>query len=259
MGALVCRAFWRGRPGRGYCSRTAGRARARPGRPSSSRGGAADNRPAKPRELTVDLAWPWRGLPSGCNILGLGGLSKKHDRPGPPWPDVLVSCSRRAGAIAVAVRRASRGKTLAVHVQDPLTRASAFDLVVAMAHDRVIGPNVIKTPTALHDVTPERLAAAAATWRGRLGEGGQPGWASDPRRSEQASADVRRRRGALASTGWTGVPPADWGLGSPSPPRGARRARSRPPSQPGSARTMATSWDMQGDNPYLGILALAGR
>ena len=62
--------------------------------------------------------------------------------------------------MAIAVKRASRGRTLAIHVQNPLTDPRAFDLVVAMDHDGLSGPNVISVPTALHDVTPARLGEA---------------------------------------------------------------------------------------------------
>ena len=45
-----------------------------------------------------------------------------------------------------------------------------FDLIVVNRHDELTGPNVVVTRTALHRVTPARLAAAAA----RLGTRGLP-------------------------------------------------------------------------------------
>ena len=43
-----------------------------------------------------------------------------------------------------------------------------FDLIVVNRHDGLTGPNVVVTRTALHRVTPERLAAAAGEWRERF-------------------------------------------------------------------------------------------
>jgi hypothetical protein len=117
------------------------------------------------RELTVDVRKPWRYLPAAVLPSPLAHLTALSDDPAPPWPDVLVSCSRTAAAVAIAVKRASGGRTTAIHVQNPLTDPRAFDLVVAMEHDGLSGPNVISVPTALHDVTPARLGEAAKLWR----------------------------------------------------------------------------------------------
>jgi len=38
----------------------------------------------------------------------------------PPWPDVLISSGRGSVAAALAIRRASGGKTFTVHIQTPL-------------------------------------------------------------------------------------------------------------------------------------------
>lgn len=43
-----------------------------------------------------------------------------------------------------------------------------FDVVVAMAHDKVAAPNVIKTTFALHNITPEKLASARERWAGEF-------------------------------------------------------------------------------------------
>jgi mitochondrial fission protein ELM1 len=47
-----------------------------------------------------------------------------------------------------------------VHIQPPAD-PTAFDLVVAMAHDDVAGPNVVRIDTALHGIRSSALAKAA--------------------------------------------------------------------------------------------------
>ena len=75
-------------------------------------------------------AWPWT-VPLDAALA-------------PPWPDVMITCGRRAAPQAIAVKRASGGKTLIVHVQDPRARRGAFDLIVAMDHDSIpAGTNVM--------------------------------------------------------------------------------------------------------------------
>ena len=210
------------------------------------------------RELTVDLAKPWRYLPASLIPSALDHLTPLSDRPAPPWPDVLVSCSRRAAAVAIAVKRASRGRTLAIHVQNPLTDPRAFDLVVAMDHDGLSGPNVISVPTALHDVTPARLGEAAKFWRRRLFKRGRPlvgvvlGGSNrhQPFTLKMAGdlmdglQQLRRETGAgLAIT------PS---RRTPDEIKAAFQARF-------TGDPDVFCWDMQGDNPYLGILALSDR
>jgi mitochondrial fission protein ELM1 len=210
------------------------------------------------RELTVGLRLPWRALPGGLAPFALMGLSADSDRPAPPWPDLLVTCGRRTTALSIAIRRASRGRTLTVHVQNPLTAVSNFDLVAAMDHDHVVGPNVISVPTALHDVTPARLAEAAARWRGPLVRPGRPligvvlGGTTrhHPFEASEAAALIERLRAVRRATG---------AALAVTPSRRTPDAVRSLFAEAVAGDEAAYLWDMQGDNPYLGILAVSDR
>jgi len=80
--------------------------------------------------------------PAGLFSLTLAAVRPVEGAIAPPWPDVVVSCGRRAGLAALASR--------------------AFDLVVVMPHDRLEGRNVLKVDTALHTLRPADLSEAAA-------------------------------------------------------------------------------------------------
>ncbi len=176
----------------------------------------------------------------------------------PPWPDLVISCGRRSARASIAARRAG-GDFLAVHVQDPRGPAKAFDLVVAMAHDDIReGPGVIKVATALHDLTDENLAEAAARWAPRLRPLGHPlvgvviggdlkGRPFTPADGERLIDGLRRLMleagGALAIT--------------PSRRTPAWMLRRLATAFAGYPRVFL--WDLSGDNPYRGILALADR
>src|SRR5207249_3481809 len=88
-------------------------------------------------------------------------LSAKGDRLLPPWPRLLIATGRVSVAPALAVKRASGGRTFVVQIQNPGVDLAAFDLVVPPGHDELAGANVIATRGALHRVTAERLALAA--------------------------------------------------------------------------------------------------
>jgi len=188
--------------------------------------------------------WPW---------------AANADRLAPPWPDVLITCGRRSAARSAAARRASRGRTLAVHIQDPRTATRAFDLVIAMGHDRIAaGGNVIKVSTALHDLTPEALAGAGRLWGPRFSHlsrplvgvviggdlKGRPFSSADGARLLQGLIRLRAATGAgLAITPSRRTPEAVKAM--------LRRAFAGDPG--------VYLWDLAGENPYLGILALSDR
>ncbi|HEY1447423.1 MAG TPA: mitochondrial fission ELM1 family protein [Caulobacteraceae bacterium] len=197
-------------------------------------------------EKTVAGVWPWR-------------LGRDGDHLRPPWPAVIVSCGRRAAGVALAARKASGGQILAVHVQDPRLRAGDFDLVIAMDHDAIeAGGNVIKVATALHDLTPENLAAAAAEWADRLATlrrplagvmvggdlRGRPFTLDDGHRLVDGLKRMQAGSGtALAITPSRRTPEPILDL--------FRQAFA------GDERVFI--WNRTGDNPYRAILALADR
>ena len=132
-----------------------------------------------------------------------------------------------------------------------------FDLVVVNRHDELTGPNVVVTRTALHRATPERLAAGRA--------------ATGP----AASPTCRGRWSSVLVGGSNGRfrldAPVGRGAGAPSSPSMMRRdrvgvaitpsRRTDPAVDPALARRLeplgAWIWDMDGENPYFGMLALA--
>lgn len=208
-------------------------------------------------EKIIGLRKPWSFFPGALTPAPLLGLDPEKDRLEAPWPDLLVTCGRRSTAASIAVRRLSGGRTLTVHVQNPRTDFSAFDLVVAMEHDRIAGPNVISVQTALHDITPERLAGAAEAWRSRFMPLGRPlagvFVGGSTRKRPFTLADGARLLDELEALRGSGVSLAI---------SASRRT-------PGEVRDLfhrrfegrgdVWVWNMQGENPYHGLLALADR
>jgi mitochondrial fission protein ELM1 len=208
-------------------------------------------------EKTVDVRAPWSLAPTALWPLTLKGLDPSQDRLEPPWPDVVVSCGRKAAKAAIAVKRASGGKTLAVHIQNPLAPLSAFDLVIPMRHDPVAeGPNVVPIDLALHDVTPEVLARAADAWRARFADLPRPltgvllGGSTKRHPFTVAQGRVLAGRlKALRAEGGLAITPS-----RRTPEEVKAVLREAFAGDPG-----VFLWDETGDNPYRGILALSDR
>ena len=203
---------------------------------------AAESRPLRPRGVWRHLSpmfWPAPLLAVAPETLA------------PPLPDLLIGGGGKAAAVIAALGRRVRG----VIVQHPRRDPRRFDVIVAARHDEITGPNVIVTRTALHRVTPARLAAAAEHWAPRFAHLPRPlvsvlvggangrfrlGVAEGAALAGQLAAMMRRDRVGLALT--------------PS-----RR------TDPAVVRVLAETlaplgamvWDGTGENPYFGMLALA--
>jgi uncharacterized protein len=139
-------------------------------------------------------------------------------------------------------------------VQHPRMPIDRFDLVVVNRHDRLTGPNVVVTRTALHRATPLRLAEAAAIWAPRLAHLKRPllavliGGSNGRFRLDAPVAGALAAQ--LAALGREGI-----GLAM-TPSR-----RTDPAARALLAEAVRDAdgyvWDMTGENPYFGLLALA--
>lgn len=184
------------------------------------------------------------------------------------WPDPLrvvgglpavdagfaIGAGGMAGAVGAALRR-QRGLPV-VQVQNPRLPLRRFDLVVVNRHDEVTGPNVVVTRTALHRVSPARLAAARTEWAGRLAAPGQRlvsvlvGGSNGRYRLDAATAGALA--GALAA-----LMRADPALAVAVTPSRRTAPAAVAALQAALVPRGATVWDGTGENPYFGMLALA--
>ena len=168
----------------------------------------------------------------------------------PPWPDVLIASGRRSAGPALHVRRASRGQTFVVQIQDPRVPPRLFDLLIVPRHDRATGANVITTRGSLHRITASRLALEAAGSplsqlpHPRLGVllgGNNPAYRMTPAIINQLGQDLIK----LASTGVSVMV-----IGSRRTPDWAINCLRQMLQD---KKTII--WDGTGANPYLSILA----
>ena len=197
---------------------------------------------------------PWKWLPGALWPRPLDAVMSSPALT-PPWPDLVISCGRIAAPVALAIKEASNGNARVAHIQNPQMPLDRFDLVIAPRHDGIDGPNVVVTVGAIHPVTKAGLAQAARHWQDAFASlprpligvliGGSNGRyrldeAEMTKLAETLTTLARQSRAGLAIT--------------PSRRTGAANEailRTRLAGAP------AFLWDGQGENPYLGILALA--
>ena len=209
-------------------------------------------------EKRAGVRRPWSWLPGGLIPIPLSALDPACDRLAPPWPRLVVACGRRAIGAALAVKRLSGGRTIAAYIQNPEFAGRQFDLIAALPHDGVAGPNVVTVRTALNPITPARLILAAAEWRHRLAPRGERLLGvllgGDNVRYRLSAAVMARMvailKRAHAEHGYSVVI-------TPSRRTGEQAKRILAQALAGSA--WASIWDGEGPNPYFGILALSER
>jgi len=197
---------------------------------------------------TITPRGVWRHIPGRFWPRPLASVAPRLDE---ALPELLVGCGGKAAAVLAALRPRARG----VIVQHPRIDPRKFDFIIAGRHDELTGPNVFVARTAMHRVSPARLAAAASEWAPRFAHLPRPlvsvlvggangrfrlGGAEAAALAGQLAAMMTRDRVGLVLT----------------PSR-----RTDPAVTATFARVLgplgAEIWGGAGDNPYFGMLALA--
>jgi hypothetical protein len=205
-------------------------------------------------EKRLAIRPPWRWLPPLLWPMPLAAAGGAGARLEPPWPDFVIGCGRNTAMPALAIRRASAGRTIAAQIQTPGVGRDEFDLLVVPAHDRPRGDRIVVTRGAVHRVTPARLAAERARF---------PDLAALPRPvvavllgGANKAYSLTLRRLADIADGLAAILRRSGGSALVTPSRrtgaeGLRLVRDRLAGLP------AVVWDGAGDNPYFAYLGLA--
>ena len=209
--------------------------------------GLAEAAGLQPRNISLLPRLPWWWMPGRYWPSPLRAVRITT----PPEP-LALGCGGKAAPVLAALKR--RGK-LTVQIQHPRMDLRHFDQVVVTRHDGVTGPNVIVTRTALHRVTPARLAAARLEWAERFAHLPRPlvavlvgGSNGRFRLEEPEGTALAAQLAAMMRADGAGV--------------AVTPSRRTAPLVVDALRTALEPlgglvWDGQGDNPYFGMLACA--
>ena len=212
---------------------------------------------------TIELGYgPLARLPNwllGHSLAGLSAASRDLLRP--PWPDLIVAAGRRAGRAALAIKSLSNGQTRVAQIMNPgRWRRDRFDLVAIPNHDAVgEASNILKITGAPHRINGTTLQAAADSWRETFAQIPSPiiglivgGPAKGNTFDGGAALELGRRAARFAGQ-----------KGGSLVVTTSRRTGDLADSvlqglaDEGAAPALTYKWGETGENPYLGILALA--
>jgi mitochondrial fission protein ELM1 len=207
----------------------------------------------------IKLRTPWKQLSPFLRHGLSHAFSKDGDPIAPPWPDLLIATGRASVPASLLARRATTHlgtkRTITVQLQNPVIDPSRFDLVVVPRHDGLSGANVMTTRGALHRVTSEMLKRAAEKFLPQIAHlpspriavligGSNAVYQLTPREmvplAAQLVALAKKTGGSLLVT--------------PSRRTGAENLGVL---QNALHDVPSMIWDMQGWNPYYGMLSAA--
>ncbi len=216
--------------------------------------GLADRLGLKPDIKRVSPRFPWSALPPQLWAVSFAALGSASSELASPWPDILIATGRQTVALTLAIKKANPS-TLTVQLQNPTVSPNRFDVVIAPAHDRLTGDNIVSTAGALHSVSSQKLEQAGIEFAPRYADLQKPligvliGGTNKKFRFTSANATqfaellklaTKDNGGSLAIT--------------PSRRTGDKNTRI---IRKALANESMDFWDGSGDNPYFGILALA--
>ena len=175
-----------------------------------------------------------------------------------PWPDIVIAAGRRTVPVARAIKYFSRGHAFLVQTMWPGLPTADLDLIASPFHDRLKErTNLIRTIGAPHNVTQERLNAAAEVWYQRLGD------VPRPRIALLVGGNTRHHRFTPTLAEKLGRQTSDlvrkWGAGlMVSTSRRTDSVARKALIESLEDGTKIYIWrDECGDNPYLAYLALS--
>ena len=206
-----------------------------------------------PVQKKVTLKAPWSWMPNWRALASLAGIGPGSDTLGPPWPDLLITCGRRAAFISLAIGKVAP-QVKRIHIQNPRGSLNHYDVLVVPKHDGLKGRNVLVTYGAVHRVNARKLEDGRKQFADRLAVLKRPlvavllGGTNHSYRLDAAwSQGFAAQLNAMVETSGCGL------AITPSrrtDPDAVAMLRAKLPPE-------AMIWDGTGDNPYFGFLGSA--
>lgn len=194
----------------------------------------------------------------GASLIGIN--IERSDSLSPPWPDAIIAIGRRSVPVTRWIRKQVERHILHIHLGRPRIDLSHFDLVVTTPqYNLPKANNVIEITLPLVAIDAEQVGKAAAKWHERFALLPRPwtavmvggptpqlafGIDEGQRLTQELSAYAKDGGGVIVTT-------------SPRTPSEVIAALRIGLAETLPGRHLFFPFELGGDNPYLGMLALA--
>lgn len=174
-----------------------------------------------------------------------------------PWPDIIIAAGRRCSPVARHIKEMNEGNTFLVQIMYPGdTGIDEFDLVCTPRHDAIQdGANIFQIIGAPHRITQDRLATARQEWQERLI------YLPAPRIALIVGGSTKRRNFTQQMASELGIAASKMAMdaGGSLLVTTSRRSGDSVDALINEIKAPAEifNWGDEGENPYLGFLAMA--
>jgi len=103
--------------------------------------------------IKTELMFPWSILQPGFLPIFRWIFKNKIDFKNKP--NIVISCGRRSVYLSLYLKKLFSKKIITIHIQNPKIHFSKFDFIISPNHDKIKGPNIIKSVGAIHQFTNE--------------------------------------------------------------------------------------------------------
>ena len=104
--------------------------------------------------IKVEIIFPWSKLQPG--FLPIYKWIFKNEINLSNKPDIVISCARKSVYFSLYLKKKFED-IINIHIQNPKISFSKFDFIIAPAHDKISGSNVINSVGAIHRFTKNKI------------------------------------------------------------------------------------------------------
>ncbi len=104
--------------------------------------------------IKVEIIFPWSKLQPG--FLPIYKWIFKNQINLLDKPDIVISCGRKSVYFSLYLKKKFKD-IINIHIQNPKISISKFDFIIAPAHDKIFGSNVINSIGAIHKFTKNKI------------------------------------------------------------------------------------------------------
>lgn len=201
----------------------------------------------------VHLKQPWKTITPWLHYFSPHHLVDDEPVLSAPFPDLVIASGRKAVAAALWIKKQSP-QTYSVFVQNPRVAHQSFDLILAPAHDGLVGDNVISLKINPHHITDDKLNTARNDFKALFDPLPTPriavligGNSKHHTLTRQKTEILIEQLRQLAETGYGLMVTASRRTGQENATMLKKHLQ----------HANIYYWDGQGRNPYLGLLAWA--
>ena len=101
----------------------------------------------------VKLSLPWSIIPVGIIPIISQTFKNIKDFNSSNLPKYIITCGRKSVFLSLFLKKIHKSNIVNIHIQNPKSNFSSFDVIISPSHDNLKNPNVINTCLAINHIS----------------------------------------------------------------------------------------------------------